>query len=517
MIKCKHFIYAYFLLSAFHAIAQSPFEKSIYHTDGLEAWDMVNTSDNGHIISGEVQGTGSGLILIKLDSAYNILWEKKVLDSLVYGITGTKITSTADGGYIVVIEGIDGVAGTADVTFMKTDSFGDPIWCKSIGANQMDLINDVIETTDGSFLLTGYSEQLGGLGQFDVILIKVNQNGELIWTKAFGGMLTDQGNKIIEINDGYFIMGYSNSYFPHQMFVMNTDTSGTVRWFQSLGLLNDRFNDAAIMSNNSLILSGLSYNNLGMSNDTTVFLIKMDFIGNQQWVRTYKVDNSEGGALVKVMSNSDIILCGNYFLMCTDSNGIVKWANNYLDETYQVRAFNITTDSAFLFCSHIIDSITNTNAIYIVKTDSSGNTGCSIPGIAVSDSLISIPSSLVSTNTVLVLDSLKTHFTTIDSVTLLQSFICNGTDIIEFMVKSKFEVSVIPNPFTTGIVIKTVVNYNNPLSIKVYNLIGNEIYSIDKIDKNEFINLSHLNDGIYLIRTINMTQEQINKIVKISK
>ena len=233
------------LLFAIRSSAQISFERSLFHSDGIQVNDITTTEDNGFALVGEHRG---GISLVKLDSAYDIQWEKIIRDNIAVGETGIRIINTRDGGYLVIVRGLDPNLLTPDITILKTDSIGNPLWCKSIGAAQDDYAYDVIETSDSSFVFTGYSDFLGPILQGDLLLMKMDQLGQLTWAKTLGGLHVDIGRRIFEINNGYFSIGYSESYTSYRIHLLNTDTSGTVRWAMMLGSFNDRLMDGAITS-----------------------------------------------------------------------------------------------------------------------------------------------------------------------------------------------------------------------------------------------------------------------------
>ena len=93
---------------------------------------------------------------------------------------------------------------------IKTNSYGIVEWEKSIGGAGNEEGYDVISTSDGGFLFVGYTWSYGNEQQ--VYVVKTDYYGNILWEKNYGGAMWDVGNSVIELIDGnYAIIGYSNS------------------------------------------------------------------------------------------------------------------------------------------------------------------------------------------------------------------------------------------------------------------------------------------------------------------
>src|SRR6185503_8615932 len=97
------------------------------------------------------------------------------------------------------------------------NSFGDILWQKTFGGSGFDNAYDAIETSEGKFVVAGFTESLdgdanGNHGQQDFLILKLDQNGNKIWSKVLGGSLDEQAACVVETNDHtYLVAGYSNS------------------------------------------------------------------------------------------------------------------------------------------------------------------------------------------------------------------------------------------------------------------------------------------------------------------
>jgi hypothetical protein len=203
-------------------------DVSLIKTDssGNKTWDkafggwtqdvgqsVIQTMDGGYIIAGRTVSYavgGSDVYLIKTDSSGNKTWEKTFGSTGVDG--GESVSQTADGGYIIAGWTNSYGAGLYDVWLIKTDSSGNKTWDKTFGGVSNDRGCSVSQTTDGGYIISGWTESYGA-GNHDVWIIKTDTNGNKTWDKIFGGTGDDEGNSGIQTTDkGYVIAGITDSY-----------------------------------------------------------------------------------------------------------------------------------------------------------------------------------------------------------------------------------------------------------------------------------------------------------------
>ena len=103
-------------------------------------------------------------------------------------------------------------------------------WIQNYGGNESQEGYDVQQTTDGGYIITGYTSSFGN-GLTDVYLIKTNSQGDTLWTKTFGGIGPDVGFSVQQTTDGgYIITGmtvsFGNGY--SDVYLIKTDVNGNV-------------------------------------------------------------------------------------------------------------------------------------------------------------------------------------------------------------------------------------------------------------------------------------------------
>lgn len=174
---------------------------------------MTLTSDGGCIVVGYTGSFGAGgydIWVLKISSTGVIQWQ------YTYGGTGTEegwaVQETSDGGYIVVGDTNSYGAGGFDVWVLKLDGLGTPIWQHTYGGTGLDKARSVQETSDGGYIVSGYTDSYGA-GNTDAWVLKLNSSGTPDWQYAYGGSAADVVESIRETSEGgYIAAGFTMSH-----------------------------------------------------------------------------------------------------------------------------------------------------------------------------------------------------------------------------------------------------------------------------------------------------------------
>jgi len=202
---------------------------------GGDEWDFGNsiceTSEGGYIVAGQTNSFGAGgfdVYLLRIDSSGDTLWTKTyggINDDIGYSIC-----KTSDEGYIITGYTSSFGAGWEDVYLVKIDSVGDTVWTRTYGGTDYDRGYSVCETSDSGYIIGGWTRSFGE-GSGDMYLIKTDAFGDTLWTRTFGSVNYDQGLSVQETSDGgYIITGYTASFGAgnYDVYLVKTDEFGNV-------------------------------------------------------------------------------------------------------------------------------------------------------------------------------------------------------------------------------------------------------------------------------------------------
>ncbi|MCK4918799.1 MAG: FG-GAP repeat protein [Candidatus Pacebacteria bacterium] len=192
------------------------------------AMSIKEVSD-GYIITGLTNNFGTSsnkIFVLKIDNDGDVIWAR------VFGVVNFIDRQTDSGGVIEVSTGYIISGRTHDGTsfipvFLKLDKNGNKLWAKTITLSSgYDVISGIIETSDGKYIGTGF--MLSG-GNMELVVFKMDGNGNKIWAKNYGGTETDAGLSIVENFSGEFVVvGYTRSFGAvlNDGFIMKIDSSG---------------------------------------------------------------------------------------------------------------------------------------------------------------------------------------------------------------------------------------------------------------------------------------------------
>ena len=363
MQKLQAFLLALILLSAAAQAQINILWTGNYGGDLQDYGFYVQpTTDGGFIITGVINLGSSGiygdLYLVKTDSLGDTLWTR------TYGGAETDcgycVQQTNDGGYIV--SGITnepdyGLYG--DLYVLKTDALGDTIWTRTFDFGVIDCGYGVLQLDDGDYIITGLYD--GGFPDpfGDVLLMKLDADGDPIWTRTYHGHARDCAYSIAQTSDGGFIIagatnediygGYSEVY------LIKTDADGNTVWDRNLGY--GKGNCVRQTTDGGYIIAGRTYIT-GSSEE--VYLIKTNSIGDILWTNTWGdiwsdfgfsvVQTEDEGYLVAGMHHQPLpnSMAMAYFIK-TDANGNTIWEDTYSGGLYDdARCIQKTAEDGYI-------------------------------------------------------------------------------------------------------------------------------------------------------------------------
>lgn len=145
---------------------------------------------------------------------------------------GAAARETSDGGFVIGGATMSYGAGYLDVFLFKTDADGDLVWSKTFGGPDTDTAAAVLPTEDGGFIVAGATASMGA-GFHNALLLKVDASGDAMWSRAFGGDGHDNADAMEPTNDGgYVLAGFTESFGApgRNMYVVKTDAEGRESW-----------------------------------------------------------------------------------------------------------------------------------------------------------------------------------------------------------------------------------------------------------------------------------------------
>ncbi len=244
------------------------------NTIGGAGWDhspcLELTTDGGYILGGSSSSNISGdktensngdfdYWVVKLDATGTLQWQNTIGGNDSEDLNS--LQQTADGGYILGGSSYSNVSGdktedgigSLDFWVVKLDATGAIEWQNTIGGDGYDDLSSLQQTSDGGFILGGYSvSNISGdktensLGDGDYWMVKLDAIGGIQWDKTIGGDLNEELYSVVQSSDGgYLLGGYSESFISgdktensiggYDYWVVKLNSIGQIQWQNTIG------------------------------------------------------------------------------------------------------------------------------------------------------------------------------------------------------------------------------------------------------------------------------------------
>lgn len=221
--------------------------KSIGGADN-DIGDMIHQiNNNKYILTGDSKSWSHGnydVEVYELDSAGNVNWQNNYGDTLTNGCKGILVTS--DNNYISYGEGQIYPNSPFDFIIQKINAAGTLVWRHIYGGLFADAAFSGLETTDGGFVFTGYSNSYNGGAPIDLVVFKIDSSGTFLWKHTYGSAGIDIGYEIIKstVCSGYVVAGYTTDSVnsTNNYYVLQLTDSATISNSVSEYSLSDNFN-----------------------------------------------------------------------------------------------------------------------------------------------------------------------------------------------------------------------------------------------------------------------------------
>ncbi|MGZ4068139.1 MAG: T9SS type A sorting domain-containing protein, partial [Bacteroidia bacterium] len=367
---------------------------------------------------------------------------------------------TSDGGFIAGgTIGFSSSSNGIDIYLLKLNSLGIKQWSRKYGDSLDDVCSEIIETNDGGYILAGHTSSFGA-GGTDIYLMKLNSNGDTLWTKTYGG----------------------------------TNSEGNTSWKEVIHQTTDKG-----------YIVGATTTSFG-AGAADAYLIKTDSLGNMQWSKAYGGTGSEvlydvkevssGGYVFTSLSTSFSGGINDFYVVRTNTSGDTLWTKTYGGANVEVPGgIEESPDKGFVISGSTKSFGAGNNDAYVVWTDSLGNTGCNQHN-----------TTTIVTNCATIQNSSPTNKTFITlNVTSFTPTAKRGGGSTDPCVLNGIQLTgkddgfiVFPNP-NNGIFSVNFGNSHDEMKITLSNLLGEVIYSEMK-ESNSTLDLSSFANGIYLLK-----------------
>ena len=197
--------------------------------------DILELPDRSLMLLGMAQHSGFtdyDLLLIKADSAGVLQWFRWLGERQME--MPTAFVPRADGGYLIT-GSIGADWDHQDVLVIKVDSAGQLVSERAYGGSGREWGECIRPTADGNFIIASHTTSFGA-GGTDAYLLKVNADGDTLWTRTYGGADDDEFMDMLCLPDGNLVcVGNTQSFGAGAIYVVKLDATGNELWSQHVG------------------------------------------------------------------------------------------------------------------------------------------------------------------------------------------------------------------------------------------------------------------------------------------
>lgn len=225
---------------------------------------------------------------------------------------GEGIVQLADSSYVVVGSTSSFGDLSTDLLLVRIDSSGNVMWSKAKGGSNVDRGMEIIHTSDGNLAMVGFTNSYGS-GGYDVYFLKTNYDGNTLLWKTFGGTDWDLAYSLTETSDGGFVIGgetYSSGAGANDAFLLKIDALGDSVWSQTYGGTGSDIAWSVEEAMNGDLLFAGETNSFGVGM-RDAWIQRLDNLGNVIWSQTYGDTDDDVGTDVAEMDNGNIMFTRN--------------------------------------------------------------------------------------------------------------------------------------------------------------------------------------------------------------
>ncbi|HEY3249985.1 MAG TPA: T9SS type A sorting domain-containing protein, partial [Ignavibacteria bacterium] len=272
-----------------------------------------------------------------------------------------------------------------DSYIVKLDNNGTILWTKTFGGFGDEYGESIVQTSDGGYAVGGYTNSYGA-GDYDDYIAKLDAAGAIQWFKTYGTAGYDYALSIKQTTDGGYVLFGSTSSFGagnNDYYVVKVDSAGLLQWSKTIGGPGGDYGFCVIQtSDGGYALSGTTLS-FGAGN-YDLYVVKLNATGSLEWSRTiggtgfeygYQIiQTSEGGYAIAASIES--FGAGGYdaYIVKLNSSGQIEW-NRTLGGMYDDNILSITQTTDGGYAATGFTTIAGSGAdIYLIKLDSLGNT-----------------------------------------------------------------------------------------------------------------------------------------------
>ncbi len=351
---------------------------------------VIQTNDQGYIVVGASESYGEDydldIFAVRTDVDGTVIWSEVVDDG--FREYGFKIINAEDDGFLIVGESTPSVGDAPSPYLLKISKYGKKEWSKVYGAADVsERAFDIVKNTEGDGYAIIGSSQTGVEGDYDILVISVDLEGNELWRRTYGHSKREEGISIAAAPGGFIIAGDTREEFvvppSNNIYLARIDNLGDTLWTREIGDTGQTESVSSIVVDKTgdIIIVGSSN---GFSKN---FIAKYDIEGGEVWRRSFGTGITNVLNDVLELEDGNLVAVGYYeatanslpdiFLTKFDEDGNTIWAKIVGDESLTdiARAIAPRVGKGFVIAGYnsLSAELDVGNDATLITTDEDGN------------------------------------------------------------------------------------------------------------------------------------------------
>jgi len=300
---------------------------------------LLKTSDGGFLLGGstEIGNNDTDIWLVKTDSEGTPIWDK------TYGYNNLdkcRALYENEDSTLIVASSVSLPGRYTDFGIMKMTPEGDTLWTCYFGGFEQEWPFRILKTPDHGYLILGFTLSFGN-GSLDAWLLKINENGDSLWSRTYGGYGPDSGHDILAVDDqNYLIVG--KSQVPNrgeQIYLVKINSIGDVIWEKYYGNTGNDSGTKIIMNRDGNLSILGTAQAIGNEPFYDMLYLELSSDGDSLWSSTYGTRGQDYGMSHIQLADHGFVLLGysttyeigryELFVVRIDRMGETIWSGNF--------------------------------------------------------------------------------------------------------------------------------------------------------------------------------------------
>jgi len=296
---------------------------------------------------------------------------------------GQGVIQSSDGGFVVVGFTNGAGAGGYDGYIAKLNADGSPSWERTYGGEGWDFLHSVTERPDGGYVLTGETYS-SGAGSNDVWVIRIDADGDVVWERTYGGAGSDFGRQVQLTEDGFIVAGATTIAEDQDAWLLNIADNGDTLWTSVQGGDSSDYALAVTRTMSGGFAAVGSTRSWSTFNEAYHF--KVDDAGELVWQFNHGQDHNQASMDIKELPDGRLLSVGyvdgtgsgglDMFIFFTHENGgfergVTNAGDNGAEDEVG-NALDLTEDGGAIICGYTTSFGFGPQDIYAVKVNDTG-------------------------------------------------------------------------------------------------------------------------------------------------